>query len=312
MFRGFLTVLFTTFCLVLVGQKAERLKMDFQLVVDNDAFTLDLSQDQYYSSGIYAAARLLMDSSKDVKRVRTYQLNHRVYTPSWIGWDSPALLDRPYAGTLSATIGNEYYFQHNQYLQAQLELGWMGPGSLVGQTQKTWHRWFGMPEPKGWKYQINDTPIINLHLKYLKALVSTANFELISESSLSAGTIYNHARQELVVRFGELKPLSQSAYVSSSIGNEKVRYTEPKLAEIYFFYAPGIEYVAYNATLEGNLIGKQSEFAVDAIDWVWQHKAGLMMSWPRFDLSFTAYWRTKENPEALAHDYVAIRMNQRF
>ncbi|RED92456.1 hypothetical protein C7460_13024 [Marinoscillum furvescens DSM 4134] len=286
--------------------------MDFQLVVDNDAFTLDLSQDQYYSSGIYAAARFLMDSTRAVKRVRTYQLNHRIYTPSWIGWDSPSLLDRPYAGTLSATLGNEYYFPGNHYLKAHLEIGWMGPGSLVGQTQKTWHRWFGMPEPKGWKYQINNSPIVNLHLKYAKALISTRNFELVSESTVSAGSIYNLARQELVVRFGELKPLSQSAYVSASIGNQKEKRIEPSLTEIYFFYAPGLEYVLYNATLEGNLIGKKSEYATEAIDWVWQHKAGLMMSWPRFDLAFTAYWRTRENPEALPHDYVAIRMNQRF
>ena len=288
------------------------LTYDFQLVVDNDAFTLDLTKDQYYSSGIYPMVRYLMDSSAKAKKIRTFQLNHRIFTPKWIGWEDEAQLDRPYAGNLSISASNEYYFHSNQYLKAQLELGWMGPGSLVGQTQRTWHRWFGMPEPMGWKFQINDTPIINLNLTYIRPFYSSYNFELSSESNVSAGTLFNHIRQEIIVRMGQLKPLHQSAFVSSSLGNKRIKLPEPKLEEVYFFYAPGAEYVIHNSTIDGNWIGKPSAFTKESINWLWQHRAGVMFSWSRFDLAFTAVWRTQENKEATNHNYVAIRMNQRF
>ena len=290
----------------------KHLTFDYQLVVDNDAFTFDLTQDQYYSSGIYGSIRILKDSISKAKVIQSFQLNHRMYTPKWIGWDRQDQLDRPYAGLLSASIANEYYFHSNQYLKAQLELGWLGPGALVGETQAKWHQWFGMPQPMGWKYQINNTPIINLHLTYIKPIYSSYNFELTSETNASGGTVYNNIRQELMVRVGELKPINKSAYVSSSLGNKRIKLPEPKISEIYFFYSPGLEYVFYNATLEGNFIGEKSIYTVDAIRWVFQHRGGVMLSWPRFDLGFIAYWRTQENETATRHNYVGIRLNQRF
>lgn len=285
--------------------------MDYQLLVENDVFTFS-NQDQYYSSGIYFQVRRLKDSLKTAKVIRSYQLNHRIYTPRWVGWAQEEQLDRPYAGTLSISIANEYYFVKNHYLKAQLELGWMGPGSGVGKSQETWHRWFGMPTPMGWKYQINNTPILNLNLTYIKPLVSSYHFELTSESSGAIGTVYNYAHQDIVFRIGELKPMHQSAYVASSLGNKRVNLSESKISEIYFFYSPGLEYVFYNATIEGNIIGKKSEFTDEAIRWVWQHRGGIMMSWPRFDLGIIAYWRTHENQKANDHNYAGIRLNQRF
>lgn len=295
------------------AQKSKaHLTIDYQLVVDNDAFTLDLTKDQYYSSGIFAAVRLLRDSTANAKVIRSYQLNHRMYTPSWIGWVNQSQLDRPYAGMISGSVSNEYYFNSNQYLKAQLELGWLGPGALVGETQAIWHEWFGMTQPQGWKYQINNTPIINLYMTYLNPFYSSYHFEFATETNLGAGTVYNYLRQDLVVRVGQMKPLQKSAFKSASLGNKRPNFKQKEVAEFYFFYAPGLEYVLYNATLEGNLIGEKSIYTVDATNWVWQHRFGVMFSWPRFDLAFTAYWRTKENETATDHNYLGIRMNQRF
>lgn len=290
----------------------KNLTIDYQLLVENDVFTLNMNQDQYYSSGIYPQVRILQDSLQRAKVIQSYQLNHRIYTPSWIGWTHEEQLDRPYAGILSVSIANEYYYFSNQYLKVQVELGWLGPGSGVGKSQETWHRWFGMPTPRGWKYQINDSPILNLNLTYIKPLVSTAHFELSGESNAALGTVYNYVHQDVVFRLGELKPIHQSAYVASSLGNPRVKLPEPKVSEIYFFYSPGIEYVFYNATIQGNIMGTESEYTDKVIRWVWQHRAGIMLSWPRFDLGIIAYWRTHENAKANDHNYVGIRLNQRF
>lgn len=287
------------------------LSYDFQLVVDNDVFTMDITKDQYYSSGIYPEVRMLIDSGENVKKIRSFRFNHRMYTPFWVGWRRVEELDRPYAGIMSLTAAQEYYFESNKYLKVGLELGWLGPGALIGEQQTTWHKWFGMPAPQGWKYQIANTPVINLSLNYLQPIYSSYRFEISSESDLSLGTVYNNARQSLLIRTGELKPLNKSAYTASYLGKKRGNRT-PKTDEFYFFYSPGIEYVFHNATLEGGFIGPESPHTVEAISWVIQHRAGIMFSWPRFDLSFVKYWRSKENEEAMKHQYVAIRMNQRF
>lgn len=289
----------------------EPLRFDFRLVVDNDAFTGDLTRDQYYSSGIYAAMRMLADSSRNSRNVLSWQFNHRIYTPSLLSWSSINDFDRPYAGQMSVTVGHERYFFKNGYLKTAVELGWMGPGVKMGDQQSTWHELFNMQEPKGWRWQINDTPIANLKAVYARSLFYAENAELVMESQVAAGTVFNYVRQELLFRFGHLAPLRQSALYSGTLGRIR-EMKSPESIEGFFFYAPALEYVVYNATLEGNFIGEPSPFTVSARPWVVQHKFGMLWSWPRFDFGFTYYIRTPENPEATRHGYAAIRMNQRF
>jgi len=313
--RSIIFILLALFLTELSAQKKspkETLTIGYQLVVDNDVFTLKLTQDQYYTSGIYPAVRLLRDSVFGAKVIRTYKLCQRMYTPSDVRWTKDYQMDRPYAGTLSLAVSNEYYFRSNQYLKVTADLGWMGPGSGVGKTQVNYHHMMGMPAPRGWGTQMNNSPLIDLGLTYIKPIFSSYNFEFTSETNASAGTVFNYVRQNLMVRFGELRPINKSAYTASSLGNMRPATKDNSVMEAYFFYSPGLEYVIYNATLEGNFIGKPSEFTVDAINWVVQHRAGMMLSWPRFDLGIIAYWRTHENQKAMNHSYVGIRMNQRF
>lgn len=286
--------------------------MDYQLVVDNDVFTLKFKQDQYYSSGIFPAVRFLKDSIGSTKVVRTYQLNHRIYTPRKVTWRLKYQLDRPYAGIVSFSGSNEYYFKTNQYIKTQLELGWIGPATGMDKTQITYHSWFGMPTPRGWNYQINNSPVVNLYGTYMRSIINIPNFEFNIETNVSLGTIYNNIRQELMIRIGDFLPLHKSALTGATIGNRRLNHSVKEITEFYMFYAPGVEYVLYNTTLEGNFIGKEAPFTVDVIRWIWQHRFGMMFSWPRFDLGFIAYWRRQENLSARNHNYVGIRLNQRF
>lgn len=288
------------------------LTVDYQLIVDNDVFALDLSQDQYYTSGIYPTVRVLKDSIGSTKVIRSYQLNHVIYTASDVRWRRITSMDRPYAGLLYLSASNEYYFKTQQYLKAELDLGWMGPASGVGQTQITYHGWFDMPTPRGWKFQINNSPVVNVDLTYLKAFLSNSKLEISTETNASFGTIYNYVRQNVIFRFGEkLKPLQESALTSSGLGVRRNKQPS-KFTEFYWYYSPGFEYVIYNATIEGNLIGEKSVLTMDALKTVWQHRAGFMLSWNRFDWGIIAYWRTHENERAMNHNWVGIRLNQRF
>ncbi len=288
------------------------LTTDYQLVVDNDVFTLKIKQDQYYTSGIFPAVRFLRDSIRNTKVITTFQLNHRIYTPRKVTWRYEYQMDRPYAGMASISGINEYYFPTNQYLKVHLELGWIGPKTLADKTQMTYHGWFGMPPPNGWDLQISDAPIINIYGTYLKTWYSVPGFELNTETNLSLGTIYDNVRQEFMIRFGDFKPITSSALTGGLLGNRRLHYKQKEVSEFYLLYAPGVEYVFHNTTLEGNLFNDKSPYTEQAFPWVFQHRFGMMLSWPRFDFGFIAYFRTHENEKAEKHDYVGVRLNQRF
>lgn len=309
-----LVLTLSVFLITIVGFCQKKyLTRELQVENDNDAYTLNLNRDQYYSNGVAIRYRHLTDSSnwksQMVKVIRSYDLNHRIYSPRHLFWEDSADMDRPYAGQVSLAASNHYYYTAQSYLKVKLELGWMGPSLRTGDLQYSWHKAFGMELPRGWKYQINDAPIINTYGTYAKTLLSGEILDLTSESNMALGITFTHIRQEFMIRFGTFKPIQHSTQYNGVLGIEN---KAPGNHEFYFFLSPGVEYVAYNATIEGNLIGKESIYTETREPWIYQIRAGLMASWTKFDFALLYYRRTKSTPEARLHKYVGIRLNQRF
>ena len=110
-------------------------------------------------------------------------------------------------------------------------------------------------------------------------------------------------------RLGNFKPIQSSTQNNGILGIEN---KGPGIQEFYFFISPGVEYVLYNATIEGNLVGKDSFYTEERVPWIYQTRAGLLASWTKFDFALIYYRRTKETTESTFHKYVGIRLNQRF
>lgn len=308
----FLYMLLLTTAYQAAAQK-KYLNRELQVENDNDAYTFNLTRDQYYSNGVAIRYRRLMDSTMwsdgHQKVIRSYDINHRIYSPKHLYWENVEVMDRPYAGQMSLAVSNEYYYKKECYLKAKFELGWMGPSLRIGELQYEWHKTFGMQLPLGWDYQINEAPIINAYGTYARKLAQVQYADLIAESNLALGTSFTHVRQEIMLRLGQFKSLHSSTQYNAVTGIEN---TGPGNQEVYFFISPGLEYVAYNATIEGNFIGKESIYTEVTKPWVYQMRAGIMASWTKFDFALLYYRRTPETTEAIFHKYVGIRMNQRF
>lgn len=298
---------------ILSFSQKKALKQEIQIENDNDAYTLNLTRDQYYSNGVAIRYRALTDSTKwtdrHTKVIRSYDLNHRIFSPKHLFWTDTSQMDRPYAGQISLAASNEYYYRTGSYLKLKAELGWMGPALRTGDLQYHWHKTFGMQLPQGWQYEINNAPIINGYGTYSTTIATGKTADLISESNISVGTSFTHARQELMLRIGTMKPIQHSTQYNGVLGIEN---DGPGNHEFYFFISPGLEYVSYNATIEGNLIGKESIYIETREPWIFQMRAGIMASWTKFDFALLYYRRTKETTESIYHKYVGIRMNQRF
>ena len=312
---AFSTPFFFIFSLIAASSFAQKryLTRELQVENDNDAYTLNLTRDSYYSNGVALRYRSLLDSTGRkagiAKVIRSYDLNHRIFSPKRLWWTEVEEMDRPYAGQLSFAASNEYYFHTGTYLKLKGELGWMGPSIFTGDLQYNWHKTFGMQLPFGWDYEINDGPIINSYATFAQTIISSKNIDVIPESNLALGTTFTHIRQELMIRLGTLKPVQHSTQYNGVLGIEN---DGPGNHEFYFFLSPGLEYVAYNATIEGQLVGRESIYTEVQEPWVFQMRAGIMASWTKFDFALLYYRRTKETTEATFHKFVGIRMNQRF
>ena len=239
---------------VLIGfaQNEPYLQKEIQISLDNDSFG-NLLVDQYYSQGIYARYRVL-DTTKRKKLIKSIGLNHRIYTNSSISLMDVELFDRPYAGHLTVSRSMAY-FDEQCLVRYGLELGVMGKASLAQFIQEKGHNFFGVDIPQGWKYQVNNSPIINGHFQYVHAFIRRQAFQLLSESNALLGTAFTNIKSELVFKAGKFFKINKSIHYGSNIGHEKIK--SPVLREWIFFFTFGPEYVVYNSTIEGNIIGKK-------------------------------------------------------
>jgi hypothetical protein len=290
------------------AQNGRYLDREIQIEADNDAFTLDLYADQYYSQGSYGRYRVV-DTTGFMKTIKSIALNHRIYTPRFVFLKDVEQFDRPYAGQLSVT-GSLTFYDKRSVREVGLELGVMGKASLAEPIQVGWHKFFGMTQPEGWDYQINNSPIINGYFKYAHLLVRAGNIQILSESNAAAGTAFVYGRQDVVVRLGKFKDLDESVQYGANLGSKKKKskYTQ----ETILFGAIGPEYVFYNSTIEGNIIGEPSIHTEEIVPWVLQGRVGAMFAWSSFDLAVMYYFRTVETKGAVDHKYVGIRLSKRF
>jgi lipid A 3-O-deacylase len=302
--------LLTTLDLLAAPQDSIHYKHQISLLVDNDVFT-SLWRDQYYSSGLFGTYSWLKEQSEHKKTIRSVSLVQRMFTPRLVTWDVPELFDRPYAGHLS-TIFSIAQLRHDRVWKHQFELGWMGPGSLTGKIQETWHNMLGLPPPNGWEYEIQNSPIINYYGSLGARILGNGQLELLNETHLAVGTTFNHLRTEMLIKAGRFKNLMQSVHYNGQFGTKKSEQRSEFLEEIVLFYAPGVEYNFFNSTIEGNPLGKEPSHTEKPIRWIGQHRFGLLLGWKGFDLTVNYYRRTKETTESTSHQYAGVQLARRF
>lgn len=324
------TLLFLIFSIVLTmpirGQN-RIYNQEFQLSIDNDAF-LYPSHDRYYSNGISLERRSVINQEHKVYKyfsrkfsglqniIWGLSIGHNFYTSRRIQQKDVAKFDRPYAGWLYGATYLNLLLNEKSVLKTYLDVGVVGPVSGGEVIQKWWHRTVGVAGPKGWEYQINNTPAINIKILYQRQVLDLSFLDLISESTIQVGTIRNNIRQGAVLRIINMRPLSNSIYTQSKLGNGIGRsFTGFKLAdiqEIFLFGGTEVEYVFYNSLIEGNFIGKESPHVEIASPWVIHWKYGIALGGYFTDFNLTLNHLTAETTKSTHHSYVGMDFTFRF
>lgn len=300
-----------------IGSFAQNFKNEFGFKSDNDAY-LFYGQDRYYTNGLFINFRHATDQqqlSNSLEKV-TYEISagQKMYNP--ISGYSPKLAtqDRPFAGYLYAGANVNLFYKKESILKFGLELGTVGPNALGEDAQKLLHKIVGFYEIKGWEYQIKNETTLNLTTQFTKLLGRSEAYksDLSLESYVNIGTTFSGAGIGILLRSGDINQLFNSAYTNSQISNNSK--TERLVNNEFFFYAkPQLNFIAYDATIQGSMFNKDSPVTFETKPLVFAQQLGLNYSTPRFTFDFGLTFKSKEvKSTAKAHQYGSIAMYYRF
>ena len=276
---------------------------------DNDFFG---NADYYYTQGINAeyVHPKLKALPFTFLLIKLYNSNLKYgigvdlygYTPTSIRSDSILHFNRPYAGAISA---KQFLIAvdtiHHGKIVSSFTIGVIGPAALGNEIQTTIHRTLGKQLPNGWKYQVKNDLIINYTAAYEKRLVQWKNnFLLNAKGEVRAGTINTKANTALNFMAGHFKdPYQSSSY--QLLHKKKFSY--------YLFGQSEINFVGYDASLQGGLLNKKSVYTIAANQLkriTYQQTAGIAFSINNVYLSYYKSWLTSEFAGGKRHAWGGI------
>lgn len=305
-------------CILSISVVAQRqYKSEFGFQSDNDAY-LFYGEDQYYTNGLMIYYRRATNQRRLGKRLEKfiYELSagQKMFNPSSGSVPNKSRQDRPFAGYLYGGIRSSFFYKKENILSIALETGTVGSNSLAEAAQKFLHKTVGFYEIAGWEYQIQNGFSANLSLDYTKLLSRARNqrSDFALESYLHAGTTFSGAGLGILFRAGNINQLFQTAYTHSLVKNQSASDRLVK-NESFIYLKPQLNYVAYDATIQGGMFSNNSPLTFGVKPWVFAQQIGYNYSSERFTIDFGMLFKTKEvKSRARAHQYGSISLYYRF
>ncbi|RZK78847.1 MAG: lipid A deacylase LpxR family protein [Pedobacter sp.] len=304
-------------CFVVANVHSQTYKNEFGFKSDNDSY-LAQGSDRYYTNGLFLNYRRALDQTKLKagleKKIYEVSIGQKIYNPISGYAPSPSRQDRPFAGYLYAGGALSWFKSNESVLKVSAEFGVTGPSSLAEDGQELLHNTIGFYELAGWEYQIKDELAINLSAQYTKLihrLVDNAA-DISFEGYANVGTTFSGAGAGILLRAGNINQLFNTSYLNASIGNNaKTKGLVPK--EIFFYVKPQLNFIAYDATVQGSMFKDNSPITFDVKPIVFAQQLGFNFSSQRFTADFGVIFKTKEiKSSARAHQWGSISLAYRF
>ncbi len=295
---------------------SQQYKNELGFKTENDAYT-STTNDRYYTNGLFLYFRRALNPNEQKpgieKKIYEISAGQKMYTPYSGDVPDPKDQDRPFAGYLYASGAYSIFYKNEDVLKTSVEIGTVGPNSLAKGAQKFLHRTIGFYTPAGWDYQIKNELAINLAANYSKLVIRSNNelVDLSAQGYVNAGTTFSGAGVSALFRLGRLNQLFYSGYHQAVIGDGR---TKPLQESEFFFYAkPQLNYVAYDATIQGSMFKNNSPVTFGIKPVVFEQQFGLNYSSRRFTADFSAIFKTREiNSVAKAQYYGSLSLYYRF
>lgn len=261
---------------------------------DNDFFT---KTDEYYTQGIHVElvdpslkknplSNLLL-SLKNSDKKYGLSIDHFGYTPTSIRSNEILFEDRPFCGNLSVksfVIATDS--KNQQRLSSAIVTGIMDPAAGGKEMQTTIHQWLNNTIPQGWQHQIKNDVIINYNINYEKKLLNhNNNFLLNGTGDIKLGTHDNKISAGMNFMAGNFN----NPYQPMKEKIKKVTY--------YLYGQAKAGFTAYDATLQGGIVNKNSPYTIAAKDitrLTFQGDYGIVVQFNKLYLEYSQSILTKE------------------
>jgi len=232
---------------------AQNHKNEIGIQTDNDSF-LAQGSDRYYTNGIFVYFRHALkvtDTSRLKNKILGFEAGQKIFNPQGGNIPAPQYVDRPFAGYLYFGSTLNFLYSNESNLKIGAQLGIVGPGALGEEVQNDIHKWFGFYPPTGWEYQVNDGAELNLSAEYNKLLTRGKIADITFTSHGDLGNGFSGAGAGLMLRLGNFNQLFNSVSTQSTTSFKAI--TPLHQHEFFAYYKPGLNYIAYNATIQGSL-----------------------------------------------------------
>jgi lipid A 3-O-deacylase len=290
---------------------------------DNDSYLLQGS-DRYYTDGIFIYYRHALkisdkDSVKLQNKVLGFEMGQKIFNPQsgsiyYNGADQTSLIDRPFAAYLYVGSTLNFLYKNESNLEFSAQLGVIGPDAFGKQVQDFVHDNFGFYHPSGWEYQINNEFELNLSATYNKLLARASWIDLSLTSYVNLGNGFTGAGAGPLVRLGSFNQLFNSVSTQSTVSRKNIPGLLHK-HELFFYYKPLFNYVAYDATIQGGLFDNHSglEITKDKEPFIFSQEYGVAFTTNRFVFDIAAIFHTLDDKEMIqTHQWGAVTGLYRF
>ncbi|WP_207423690.1 lipid A deacylase LpxR family protein [Desertivirga brevis] len=286
---------------------------EFGFRSDNDAY-LAIGQDRYYTNGLFITFKHAGRTDRQFLKKKTWEAEVGQYMYNANSGDIQNLqeVDRPFAGYLYGGVKLNWFTNKESVFQGGLQVGIVGPKAYGKQVQETLHETVGFYTIHGWEYQINNESGINSSFSFSNLLARRGKNDFTLSTYLSLGSTFSGAGAGLLYRTGNLNPLFSSAMYNSRITREKQDSTIKK--ESFFYARPMLNFVAYNATIQGGMFTQNKGPATFKPNRVlFTQELGYTYSENRWTFNFAMVFQTKELKEQISpQQYGSVSLYYRF
>ncbi|MFD2564737.1 lipid A-modifier LpxR family protein [Aquimarina rubra] len=300
----------------------ETYNSELKVIIDNDIFAVFRDSDRYYSYGMgleyafktekFLGLQNLFKNKKNV--FYTLGLKLEGYTPSQVREfaATPEIedrddFDRPFAGLLYATLGTTYTFERS-FLKSELLAGVIGPSSQAGEIQTWFHENItGDPVYDGWQFQLEDQFIFNFKSTFIYDFNPTSKwFHTYLGGTVHLGNLHIRAAPQAGFRIGKYESIANSSGFHNSLLLPK------KNSELFFKFNIETRFIAYNATIQGNLFDEKAYGVDDLNNISWHLSSGLYYSINSLSINFIYLWSTGVLNNTENHGYGTFNVAYRF
>lgn len=288
----------------------------FTVVSENDKYFA--GTDRHYTNGfkliwlgettLHRSQQFLKDVAAFIPTLRGIEAQQRykiglslgqnIYTPADTA--TPALLrdDRPYAGWLYASMMAQAQERDGSLLRVvELSLGVVGPSALGQQAQNGWHDVIHVPHAQGWANQLHDEPALMLSWErryrlYTLTVGQRHYLDAIGRARLTLGNVHTHLAAGMMLRTGWNLPHDFGTDLIRPAGGGMANAGPARRFAAYTYLSAEGRAVARNIFLDGNTW--RASHSVSKLPFMADFSAGFVLAWPRFQLTYTQDYRTKE------------------